>query len=595
MEAAFKDFEEQVYAPGPAYFQYFEGGFVCMDNFDFLGNELDNNSNKIDRNDNVSGGTPPAEEIAKESTDKKGMDKEIGSFSTIDGQYGIGSDTQSNAGSGIDYNAASNAQYNSGSGTNYNADGNAQINADSKMNYNSGSDAKEKPTSSYQSNPQNYFYSSNYSSGSNASGAQYTNPGSRYQGNASGDFDNTNKTPYYYTENYKKKKKKGIGLVHITAVALISSILGGAVVGSFLLFVAPTIPAFSKYLPTQTAASSNTTTKVEYKIAEVNSQVTAIAEKASPSIVGIRVTAFRQNFLFGSMQPSEGSGIIIREDGYILTNNHVIEDAVNTETGKISDAAKIEVILPNQQDKPYTAQIVGRDARTDMAVIKIDATGLPVAELGDSDKVKVGEMAVAIGNPGGLEFMGSVTVGVISGINRTVQIDEKKQLKVIQTDASINPGNSGGALLNSQGQVIGINTLKAQTQLGYEGIGFAVPINEAKAIADSLIASGYVKGRPKLGVTIDLTYTEDIANKNNMPVGLLVSAVEPFSAAFKAGIQKNDIITKFDGKPVKTFDELEEIKNSHKPGDVVSIEVYRYQEDKTLKLEITIGEDKSGN
>ena len=135
--------------------------------------------------------------------------------------------------------------------------------------------------------------------------------------------------------------------------------------------------------------------------------------------------------------------------------------------------------------------------------------------------------------------------------------------------------------------------MKAQTQLGFEGIGFAVPINEAIEVADSLITSGYVKGRPKIGVTIDTTFTEAIAEQYDVPVGLLVSNVEPFSAAFKAGIQRGDIITSFDGKRVKTFDELEKIKNSHKPGDVVPIEVYR--DGKTLKLELTLGEDKSGN
>ena len=222
--------------------------------------------------------------------------------------------------------------------------------------------------------------------------------------------------------------------------------------------------------------------------------------------------------------------------------------------------AKIEVYLPadSGQTKPYTATVVGKDSKTDLAVIKISASGLPVAELGDSDSLKVGELAVAIGNPGGLEYMGSVTVGVISGLNRTIAIEDNGNTKLIQTDAAINPGNSGGALVNSQGQVIGVNSAKVAEQ-GFDGMGFAIPINQAKTIVDSLIKTGYVQGRPLLGVSIDQTFDAAAAKQNNVPVGCYVASVQTPSGAATAGIKAKDIITKIDGKAVATFDELENL------------------------------------
>ena len=250
------------------------------------------------------------------------------------------------------------------------------------------------------------------------------------------------------------------------------------------------------------------------------------------------------------------------------------------------------MFLPSEKDKPYTATVVGRDEQTDLAVIKINATGLPAAELGNSDDLKVGELAVAIGNPGGLEYMGSVTVGVISGLNRTIAIENNGNLKLIQTDAAINPGNSGGALVNSQGQIIGINSAKIAST-GFEGLGFAIPINTVKQITDSLMKSGYVTGRPLLGVSIDTTFDEAAAKQYNVPFGLHITDVTPFSSASVAGIKVDDIITKFDGKAVTSYNQLETLKNAHKPGDKVSVEVYRYSEKKSLTLDVVLGESKN--
>lgn len=408
-----------------------------------------------------------------------------------------------------------------------------------------------------------------------------------YGNNGSDPFKSAN----FYSENYKKQGKKNISLMQLIAVALISSIFGGAVVGSFFAFGVPIMkPTIAKYFglsAEKTAAASVSGDNGIYKKIEIEktqSPVTAVAEKVSPSIVGIKVTIKQQGLLFGlgaSQGSSEGSGIIIKSDGYIMTNYHVVQAA--QEKG-----SKIEVFLPNQKDKAYAAAIVGTDWRTDLAVIKIDAANLPAAELGDSDSVKIGDMVVAIGNPAGLELMGSVTVGYVSGLNRTIPLEDIKDLKLIQTDAAINPGNSGGALVNSSGQVIGVNNAKMGGQ-DYEGLGFAIPMNKAKEIVDNLVQYKYVKGRPLLGITPDTRFNESVAKQYNVPAGVLVSDVHPLSGAYKAGIQQGDIITKIDGKPVVNRTELDEIKNKHKPGDTIPIEIYR--DGKTLTVQVKLIED----
>lgn len=393
----------------------------------------------------------------------------------------------------------------------------------------------------------------------------------------------------------RKTNHKKNSTLQIVLIALVSSMVGASSV--FAAFsIVPSAFGNNRASTTVSGSSGPSVTGVgTYKnvtIEQSNSPVTAIAEKVSPSVVGIKVTTTPQQsdfFFSNGGGTSEGSGIIISEDGYILTNNHVVEGGLTAGTNDLANGAKIEVILPNQKDKPYTATLVGRDTSSDLAVLKIQATGLPKADLGDSDKLKTGELAVAIGNPGGLDYMSSVTAGVISGLNRTLETDTGKDLHLIQTDAAINPGNSGGALCNSQGQVIGINTVKIAAT-GYEGLGFAIPINSAKQIAQDLINFKYVKGRPLLGLSIDQRFTSDVAAANNVPEGLLIADVTTYGPAQRAGIQVNDIITKFDGKAVKAFSDLDDQKNKHKPGDKVAVEVYR--DGKTLTLTVTLGEQK---
>ncbi len=417
-----------------------------------------------------------------------------------------------------------------------------------------------------------------------------------------GNYDNGDfNKPYFYNENYKKPKNgiKRFGLM-LVIVSLISSIIGGGVVFTIFQFVAPALQPsvdsyFSNMIPenrdqnTNAAKNESEFTK-RVVIEKSDSPVSEIAEKVSPSIVGIRITAKIKDFFFGETEGTgEGSGIIIDEEGYILTNYHVIENALDSTTNKLSNSAKIEVFLATQKDKPFEAEVIGTDWRTDLAVLKINANGLVMVQKGDSDKLRVGELAVAIGNPGGLEYMGSVTVGVISGLNRTIQSENGKEFKLIQTDAAINPGNSGGALVNSEGKIIGINSIKIVAQ-GYEGLGFAIPINDAMKIAESLIEFTYVKGRPLFGVMVDRNFNEDMAKYYKVPAGILVQEVMPFTGAYKAGVKVNDIITEIDGVRVKTLDEMNEVKNKKAPGDTVTVKIYRDGEYITLDVELV--EDK---
>lgn len=316
-------------------------------------------------------------------------------------------------------------------------------------------------------------------------------------------------------------------------------------------------------------------------IADYSNTSIAVAEKVLPSVVGITVT-YQVNSIFGSTTgDATGSGIIISEDGYILTNNHVISSESSSSYYAISEATGIKVNLYNDKES-YTATVVGTDAYTDLAVLKIDKTGLTPATLGSSDDLKVGEYVMAIGNPLGMDY--SVTTGVISAVNREVQSDGTTYL-AIQTDAAINSGNSGGALVNANGEVIGINTLKLAGN-GIEGIGFAIPISSTTSIIDQLIEFSEVK-RPFIGIS-GSSVDETITKKYNVPQGIYVEEIEKDSPAEKAGLQVGDIITKFEDTEVKSVNELNRIKNTHNIGDKVNITIIRNSEE--TKIEIILGE-----
>ena len=293
--------------------------------------------------------------------------------------------------------------------------------------------------------------------------------------------------------------------------------------------------------------------------------VEEICEKVTPSIVGVTCESYTN--VIGASS-SSGSGIIMSADGYIVTNYHVIQG---------SD--KINVVLSSGDS--YSASIVGSDERTDIAVLKVSASELPLAEFGDSDKIKQGALAVAIGNPLGLD--GTATQGCISAINRDIVVDSRI-MTLIQTDASINPGNSGGALVNKYGQVIGINSVKLGLSY-YEGLGFAIPINTVKPIVEELIAYGYVKGRPAIGI-MGRSISKAASAYYGVPSGVLVDSVVPSTDAYEKGITVGDIITAVNGEAVSNMNEISIIRDKFVAGDELTFTIYRDNQyiDITFKL-----------
>lgn len=332
--------------------------------------------------------------------------------------------------------------------------------------------------------------------------------------------------------------------------------------------------------------TSSSITKNDGVITEVSLQNysdTAIyaANKALPSIVGISISYNVRAFGMTQTAEASGSGVIISEDGYILTNNHVVSSSDSSSYYQVSEATGITVSLYNS-DKTYSAKIVGTDEQTDLAIIKIDAEGLTAADIGDSDSVKVGEFVLAVGNPLGLKT--SVTSGIVSALGRDITSEDGTVYHVMQTDCAINSGNSGGALVNSNGQVIGINTLKL-SGTGIEGVGFAIPINDTINVYKQLIENGKVS-RPYIGISgSDLS--EKIAERYNLPVGIYVESISEDSNAKDSGLKKGDVITAINGNKVTTMQELNAIKNKLQIGDTVTLTVYRSGQDLEIKITLT--------
>ena len=315
-----------------------------------------------------------------------------------------------------------------------------------------------------------------------------------------------------------------------------------------------------------------------------------IAEKVKPSIVGIVVYTQRSNSSAG-----EGTGVIMGEDKsgeytYIVTCAHVISDA------------GIQVRVQTEDGTAYDAQIVGMDTRTDLGVLKIKAKGLPAAEFGDSNALKVGDSVYAIGNPGGVEFFGSFTGGFVSAIDRPVSSEIGYTMKCIQHDAAINPGNSGGALVNVYSQVIGINSQKIAAT-DYEGMGFAIPTTSAKAIIDDLIAYNYVPNRPKLGITYypvsSSAQYSMIAQIKGLPAGtLIINEISPDSSLANTKVRQYDMITAVNGKALTTADILLEKIDNGKVGDKMTLSICKVNGDYSIEefdVEITLVEDKGGS
>ena len=282
--------------------------------------------------------------------------------------------------------------------------------------------------------------------------------------------------------------------------------------------------------------------------------VSAVVERASASVVGILSESYGGGY-YGAVSTGTGTGIILSEDGYIVTNHHVVEGGT-----------LLTVIVSDEES--YEAKLVGSDA------------------------IKVGQAAIAIGNPGGMDLSGTTTYGIISGINRSVEIGNYR-MNLLQTDASINPGNSGGSLLNQYGQVIGVTNAKLAAD-GYEGIGFAIPINEVKPIVEELIAKGYVSGRPVVGVSVS-ALSSMASSFYGFPRGLYVSSIAPDSNAYKTGLRPGDIITEFNGQPVASVTEAVVLRDACQVGQEIKLTIYRnrvyYEATITLEEQGLLGGD----
>lgn len=380
-----------------------------------------------------------------------------------------------------------------------------------------------------------------------------------------------------FKQNFRKKREKSKS-PKTWLVAVISAILGAFVFS----VVSPMIngavegggkPMFA-FPPAPQSKSDASTQLVTYS--SDNRQILTtveIGKLVGPSVVGV-VSEVEYSGLFSDVASGSGSGIIFTTDGYIVTNYHVI-----------AGASSVKVVL--NTGKEYEAKLIGGDEKTDLAVIKIEGQDLPAAVFGESGSLEAGEKVVAIGNPLGLEFAGTLTQGIVSAVNRTVTVDGRTY-KMIQTDAAINPGNSGGALVNEYGEVIGINSVKVSSS-GVEGLGFAIPISDAKPIIEDLINYGYVKGRPLIGLSLRYVSEQEAYYYDLPSKGLFVVEVVEGSGAAKANMQKGDIILQCEGKEVSSVEMLNEIRDNHKAGDTITLKINR--NGKEMNVKIVLGED----
>ena len=401
----------------------------------------------------------------------------------------------------------------------------------------------------------------------------------------------------------QERPKKSVSFLTLIACMLITGLLGG-VLGSVIMngslkktaqieeAAPPQIQQEQEAPQEQEANNSSSNMQLMQALPHGAYSRAEIIENCAPTVVGIDVETTSNNFWYGqsTVTTGSGSGVIISSDGYIITNNHVIEGA-----------QKVTVYL--QDDSEYEATLVGTDAKTDLAVIKIEATGLPYATMGSSDNLVVGEDVVAIGNPLG-ELRGTATGGMVSALSREITFDDGTQMRLLQTDAAINPGNSGGGLFNGKGELIGVVNAKVASS-STEGLGFAIPIDSAKDVISDLMDLGYVTGRAHLGV-----YTQDVAirtgaedgrnsgwgdffgfgggSMQGMETRVQVVRIVLDSAAEAAGIQAGDLILKVDDIEITTGTELSAAIGEYKAGDAATITIQR--EGKEQQLSVTFGE-----
>lgn len=374
-----------------------------------------------------------------------------------------------------------------------------------------------------------------------------------------------NETRYTFNEEIKKgkNKKRKSGMAKYIAIALICSLCGGGIGSGITYYLA------NKNMPLNKSYNNIVADPVSFATDNTALSAADIYKKVAPAVVMISTKSVQiVNGLFQQEAEGMGSGFIINTDGYILTNYHVI-----------NGAKEVTVTLSDGQE--VTASVVNYDSDKDIAMIKLngDVEVPGVVELGNSDALQPGEEVVAIGNPLSKELSSTLTKGIVSALNRSVETQSGINTNLIQTDAAINSGNSGGPLINTKGEVIGINTLKASN--GAEGIGFAIPINDVKEKIASLS-----KPILNLGVSIRVV-DEGMSKKLNMEEGLYIIEVNEFSPAEKSGLRGGDLIVKVDGKRIKTFEELQEIKNSKEEGDSMNIEFIRDGKTKNTTINLT--------
>ena len=468
-------------------------------------------------------------------------------------------------------------------------------------------------------------YSSAYQQ-QNAAGSAYNNPAGG-QTTPTGNGGSGNNGGYSYVNYYsdpnggdpnKKPKKKHTGL-KVAAFVLAMVLVSGGSIGVYEGIRSSNADNSSSIVASNdsSAAESSTGDSSSSKksdssqswiqLASTNGSMSVadIVKKVTPSVVGVQSTFSSSNgsnnnpmngyggfFGYGSQgnngsqgMTGVGTGIIMSKDGYIVTNAHVIYD---DEYG-YGEASSVQIQM-SDEETTYDARIVAYDKEADIAVLKIDADNLTPAEFGDSSSCEVGEMVVAIGNPLGLQFQNTVTCGIISALDRKVTINDNT-MTLIQTDTAINNGNSGGPLINSSGQVIGINSAKMSStysgEATVEGIGFAIPMSEAKSIVDDLINYGYVTGRPQLGISCQ-DVTEAVSQAYNIPVGAYIFSVTAGGAADQAGLQPGDVITGIQDQTISTTEELNAVKNQYKAGDTITLTYVRAGE--TKKVDVTLAE-----
>ena len=382
--------------------------------------------------------------------------------------------------------------------------------------------------------------------------------------------------PVYVPPVEAPKKKKRSGGCAIVAVALACSVFGGAVGAAGVVGVNSML---HKTGNTTILKGDRENTVIQIKEIDTDRLMSAAEVYASNvnSTVGI-TTSITTNFWgYQTTSAASGSGFIISDDGYILTNHHVIEDS-----------SAVTVAL--YDGTTYDAKVIGYDASNDIAVLKVEAEGLEPVVLGDSDNMNVGDSVVAIGNPLG-ELTFSLTSGAVSAMDREVTLSGNITMDLIQTDCAINSGNSGGALFNMYGEVIGITNAKYSSSSGeasIDNIGFAIPINDIMPIVESIIEKGYI-AKPYIGVTITDVSAE--AQAYGIPVGAAVQAVTEGAPAQKAGLQVNDVITAVDGQAVAGSADLVEFVGKTQAGDELTLTVYRMGQ--TLELKLTVEEQIS--